>query len=276
MNQTQVVEKIEALWKEKESILQNYHAKSRALEFLKNIISMLNDGKIRACEKRDGIWQTNAYVKQAILLLFKFSDNKIFDSSFGKAYDKINVRFAEGSASEEFKNKNLRVVPGAIIRNGVFIGSKVVIMPSFINIGVWIDDNSMIDSMTTIGSCAQIGKSCHISSGVTIAGVLEPISASPVIIEDNCFIGAGSQISEGVVVREGSVIGAGVILTSSTKIYDKEKGKVLYGSIPPYSVVVPGIVPSDNTHPSLISPIIIKKVSAQTRAKTSINQMLRP
>ncbi|AVP87693.1 2,3,4,5-tetrahydropyridine-2,6-carboxylate N-succinyltransferase [Candidatus Phycorickettsia trachydisci] len=276
MNQTQVVEKIEDLWKEKEAILQNYHAKTKALEFLKNIISMLNEGKIRACEKREGVWQTNVYVKQAILLLFKFADNKVFDSPFGKGYDKIDARFGESSPHEEFKNRNLRIVPGAIIRNGVFIGSKVIIMPSFVNIGVWIDDNSMIDSMATIGSCAQIGKSCHISSCVTIGGVLEPINANPVIVEDNCFIGAGSQISEGVVVGEGSVVGAGVILTSSTKIYDKETGEVLYGAVPPYSVVVPGIVPSNNSIISLISPIIIKKVTAQTRVKTSINQMLRP
>lgn len=276
MNQTQVIAKIEKLWEEKEAILHNSDEKGKALEFLRYVISMLNDGKIRACEKMAGVWQTNTYVKQAILLLFKFSGNKLFDSPFGKAYDKIDVRFTEGEAEEDFKNRNLRVVPGAVIRNGVFIGSKVIIMPSFINIGVWIDDNSMVDSMTTIGSCAQVGKSCHISSGVTIGGVLEPINANPVIVEDNCFIGAGSQISEGVIIGEGSVIGAGVVLTSSTKIYDKETGEVLYGLVPPYSVVVSGIMPSDENSPSLISPIIIKKVNAKTRAKTSINQMLRP
>lgn len=275
MNQTQVIAKIQKLWEEKEAILQNSNEKSKALEFLSHITTMLNDGKIRACEKRGGNWQTNTYVKQAILLLFKFSDNKLFDSPFGKAYDKIDVRFAEGSAEEDFKNRGLRIVPGAVTRNGVFIGSKVIIMPSFVNIGVWIDDNSMIDSMTTIGSCAQVGKSCHISSGVTIGGVLEPINANPVIVEDNCFIGAGSQISEGVIIGEGSVIGAGVVLTSSTKIYEKETGEVLYGSIPPYSVVVAGIMPSENNTPSLISPIIIKKVNAKTKAKTSINQTLR-
>lgn len=276
MNQTQVIAKIEKLWEEKEVILHNSDEKSKALEFLSYVTSMLNDGKMRACEKRGSVWQTNTYVKQAILLLFKFSDNKLFDSPFGKAYDKIDVRFGEGSAEEDFQNRNLRVVPGAVIRNGVFIGSKVIIMPAFINIGVWIDDNSMIDSMTTIGSCAQVGKSCHISSGVTIGGVLEPINANPVIIEDNCFIGAGSQISEGVIVGEGSVVGAGVVLTSSTKIYDKETGEVLYGSIPPYSVVVSGVMSLDKNSPSLISPIIIKKVNAKTRTKTSINQMLRP
>lgn len=275
MNQTQVIAKIEKLWEQKEAILHNSHEKSEALEFLSYVTNMLNDGRIRACEKRGDVWQTNTYVKQAILLLFKFSDSKLFDSSFGKAYDKIDMRFMGGDAEVNFKNRDLRVVPGAIIRNGVFIGSKVIIMPSFVNIGVWIDDNSMIDSMTTIGSCAQIGKSCHISSGVTIGGVLEPINANPVIIEDNCFIGAGSQISEGVIIGEGSVIGAGVVLTSSTKIYDKETGEVLYGSIPSYSVVVPGIMPSENSKPSLISPIIIKKVSVKTSVKTSINQMLR-
>jgi len=276
MNQTQVIEKIEKLWKEKEVILQNYHDRTGALEFLKYVSSMLNEGKMRACEKKRGVWQTNSYVKQAILLLFKLSSNKFFDSPFGKAYDKIEVRFGEASIQKDFEERNLRVVPGAVIRNGVFIGSKVIIMPAFINIGAWIDDNSMIDSMATIGSCVQIGKSCHISSGVTIGGVLEPINANPVIIEDNCFIGSGSQISEGVIIGEGSVIGAGVVLTSSTKIYNKETQEILYGAIPPYSVVVPGVMSSDVSMPSLISPIIIKKVSAQTRAKTSINQMLRP
>src|SRR6476619_5298955 len=213
MNQTEIASRIENIWLNKQEIFTNPNERLEALKFLNFIIDLLNSGKQRACHKQDGTWHVNEHIKKAILLLFSFSENKIFNSSMTTSYDKISLKFGPDFNTEDFAKLGVRIVPGSFIRSGNFIGSNVVIMHSFINIGAYIDDNSMIDSMTTIGSCAQIGKSCHISSGVTIAGVLEPFSQNPVIIEDECFIGSGAQISEGIIIGQGSVIGAGVVLT---------------------------------------------------------------
>jgi|TARA_Y100000389_G_scaffold197604_1_gene232522 2,3,4,5-tetrahydropyridine-2,6-dicarboxylate N-succinyltransferase len=244
-------------------------------------LQMLDQGQIRVCSKENNKWQVNQWVKKAILLSFRLNDNYLshHDSIHGDSinfYDKVPLKFTKWK-EEDFKKAGFRVVSGAIVRHATHIEKNVVLMPSFVNLGAYIDEGTMIDTWATIGSCAQIGKNCHISGGAGIGGVLEPLQANPVIIEDNCFIGARSEIAEGVIVEEGSVISMGVYIGASTKIIDRQSGEIFYGRVPKYSVVVPGSIKSNKgcKDLSLYCATIVKKVDEKTRSKTSINDLLR-
>ncbi len=243
-------------------------------QIVEDVIKGLNEGSCRVAENKNGSWTVNQWVKKAILLSFKFRKNKIVDTGYTKFYDKLNSRFENTDESYLQKN-NIRIVPQAIAREGTFIGENVVLMPSFVNIGAYVDSGTMVDTWVTVGSCAQIGKNVHLSGGVGIGGVLEPLQANPTIIEDNCFIGARSDIVEGVIVRKNSVISMGVYIGQSTKIFDRETGEVTYGEIPEGSVVVSGNLPSKDGKYSLYCAVIVKKVDEKTRSKVGINELLR-
>ncbi|MFP3014837.1 MAG: 2,3,4,5-tetrahydropyridine-2,6-dicarboxylate N-succinyltransferase [Wolbachia sp.] len=263
---------IENIWKNREKF-NDCNLKETARIAIKEVIELLDSGKIRVAEKlSSGEWVVHKWIRQAILLYFLTEENKIIDNT-NCWFDKIGNKFSEWN-EEKFRQLKIRAVPGCFVRRSAYIGTNVVLMPSFINVGAYVDSGTMIDTWSTIGSCAQIGKNCHISGGVGIGGVLEPIQASPVIIEDNCFIGARSEVAEGVVVREGSVLGMGVFIGASTKIIDRETSEVFYGEVPPCSVVVPGSIPSKNNI-STYCAVIVKKVDEKTRPKTSINEILR-
>jgi 2,3,4,5-tetrahydropyridine-2-carboxylate N-succinyltransferase len=240
------------------------------------VIDGLNRGRIRVAERRSvGQWEVNQWVKMAVLLSFRLEDNKVMPAGgFTQFYDKVPSKF-ENWTEADFIEGGFRVVPPAIARRGSFIGKNAVLMPSYVNIGAYVGEGTMVDTWATVGSCAQIGKNVHLSGGVGIGGVLEPIQAGPVIIEDNCFIGARSEVVEGVVIEENSVLSMGVFIGQSTKIYDRETGQIHYGRVPAGSVVVPGSLPSADGKYSLYAAIIVKKVDAQTRAKTAINELLR-
>ncbi|ANB91882.1 2,3,4,5-tetrahydropyridine-2,6-carboxylate N-succinyltransferase [Moraxella ovis] len=241
---------------------------------VEEVLAGLDNGSLRVAEKIDGEWVVHQWVKKAVLLSFKINDNKPMNTGELGFYDKVDTKF-NGWTEEDFKNAGVRVVPPAVARKGSFVGKNVVLMPSYTNIGAYVDEGTMVDTWATVGSCAQIGKNVHLSGGVGIGGVLEPLQANPTIIEDNCFIGARSEIVEGVIVEEGSVISMGVYIGQSTKIYDRETGEIHYGRVPAGSVVVPGNLPSPCGKYSLYAAIIVKKVDAQTRAKTSLNDLLR-
>ncbi|MBA2628996.1 MAG: 2,3,4,5-tetrahydropyridine-2,6-dicarboxylate N-succinyltransferase [Rickettsiaceae bacterium] len=266
---------IEELWQTRDTISKNKDQFAKGKPIIDDIISLLDQGRISVSYKKDGQWLVNEWVKKAILLSFKTSEMRIFDGNFAKWYDKIEPKFANGD-EDQIKQSNSRFVPGAYIRKGAFIGKNVVVMPSFINIGAHVGDGSLIDTWATVGSCAYIGKNCHISGGTGIGGVLEPLQANPVIIEDNCFIGARSEIAEGVLIEEGSVISMGVFIGASTKIVNRSTGEIIFGKIPAYSVVVPGYVPAkEHGIPGLSCAVIVKQVDQKTRQKTSINELLR-
>ena len=237
-------------------------------------IASLNTGELRVAEKSGEDWIVNQWVKKAILVSFKLRENKITDTGYTKFYDKLTSKF-KNIDEEYLKENNIRIVPQAIAREGTYVGKNVVLMPSFMNIGAYVDNGTMVDTWATVGSCAQIGKNVHLSGGVGIGGVLEPLQANPTIIEDNCFIGARSEIVEGVIVKKNSVISMGVYIGQSTKIYDRETGEVSYGVIPEGSVVVSGSLPSKDQKYSLYCAVIVKKVDEKTRSKTSINDLLR-
>ena len=238
------------------------------------VLAGLDSGTLRVAEKAGDEWITHQWVKKAVLLSFRLEDNSVIRDGYTNYFDKVPAKFAQYS-SEDFKAGGFRVVPPAAVRRGAFIGRNVVLMPSYVNIGAYVDESTMVDTWATVGSCAQIGKNVHLSGGVGIGGVLEPLQANPTIIEDNCFVGARSEVVEGVIVGEGSVISMGVYIGQSTKIYDRATGEVSYGRIPPGSVVVSGNLPAkDGTH-SLYCAVIVKRVDAKTRAKTSINDLLR-
>ena len=242
---------------------------------LGRIIAGLNRGTIRVAEKIDGVWTTHQWVKKAVLLYFRTHDNGVMRGAGGANwFDKVPLRFNEFSHSD-FREGGYRVVPPATARTGTFIGRNVVLMPSYVNIGAYVDDGTMVDTWATVGSCAQIGKNVHLSGGVGIGGVLEPLQANPTIIEDGCFIGARSEIVEGVIVEANSVISMGVFIGQSTKIYDRSTGEITYGRVPSGSVVVPGSLPRDGGKYSLSCAVIVKRVDADTRAQTSINDLLR-
>ncbi len=234
----------------------------------------LDSGEYRVAEKVDGQWVTNQWLKKAVLLSFRITGNDTIDSGCFKYFDKVPLKF-DNYKYDDFQKGGYRIVPGATVRSGSFIAPNVVVMPSFINIGAYVDEGTMVDTWATVGSCAQIGKNVHLSGGVGIGGVLEPIQGNPVIIEDNCFIGARSEIVEGVIVEENSVISMGVFIGQSTKIYDRETGEITYGRVPAGSVVVPGNLPSKDGSHSLYCAVIVKKVDAQTRSKTALNDLLR-
>jgi 2,3,4,5-tetrahydropyridine-2-carboxylate N-succinyltransferase len=239
------------------------------------VLAGLNDGRLRVAEKRDGMWVTHQWIKKAVLLYFRTHDNQLVHGAGGAAYfDKVPLRF-DGYTDTRFREGGFRVVPPATARTGSFIGRNVVLMPSFVNIGAYIDEGTMVDTWATVGSCAQIGRNVHLSGGVGIGGVLEPLQANPTIIEDHCFIGARSEVVEGVIVEAYSVISMGVFIGQSTRIYDRSTGEIMYGRVPSGSVVVPGSLPSADGKYSLSCAVIVKRVDAQTRAKTSINDLLR-
>jgi 2,3,4,5-tetrahydropyridine-2-carboxylate N-succinyltransferase len=238
------------------------------------VVEELDAGRLRVAEKVGGEWVTHQWVKMAVLLSFRIRDNVVSDDGVTRCYDKVPTKFADWSDAH-FRAAGFRVVPGAMARKGSFIARNTVLMPSYVNIGAYVDEGTMVDTWATVGSCAQIGKNVHLSGGVGIGGVLEPLQANPTIIEDNCFIGARSEVVEGVIVGEGSVISMGVYIGQSTRIYDRETGEILYGRIPPGSVVVSGNLPSKDGSYSLYCAVIVKKVDAKTRSKTSINELLR-
>jgi len=237
-------------------------------------MALLNSGEARVAEKAADGWKVNEWLKKAVLLFFKLNDNKVIDGAESTFFDKVPLKFT-GYDAERFAKEGMRVVPPATVRTGSFIGKNVVLMPSYVNIGAFVDEGTMVDTWATVGSCAQIGKNVHLSGGVGIGGVLEPLQASPTIIEDNCFIGARSEIVEGVIVEEGAVISMGVYIGQSTRIYDRETGEIHYGRVPAGAVVVPGSLPSKCGTYSLYAAIIVKRVDAKTLAKTGINEILR-
>jgi 2,3,4,5-tetrahydropyridine-2,6-dicarboxylate N-succinyltransferase len=237
-------------------------------------LDLLDGGQARVAEKRGGEWITHQWIKKAVLLSFRLKDNEIMEGGCTHYFDKVDSKFAQFTALD-FQKGGYRVVPPAIARRGSFIAKNAVLMPSYVNIGAYVDEGTMVDTWATVGSCAQIGKNVHLSGGVGIGGVLEPVQANPTIIEDNCFIGARSEIVEGVIVGEGSVISMGVYIGQSTKIYNRDTGEVQYGRIAPGSVVVSGNLPSADGKYSLYCAVIVKQVDAKTRAKTSINELLR-
>jgi len=241
---------------------------------VEQVIDQLDAGRLRVAEKINGTWTTHQWVKKAVLLSFRLDDNRVVRDGYTNYFDKVEPKFADYGAAD-FKAGGFRVVPPAAVRRGAFIARNVVVMPSYVNIGAYVDEGTMVDTWATVGSCAQIGKNVHLSGGVGIGGVLEPVQANPTIIEDNCFIGARSEVVEGVIVGEGSVISMGVYIGQSTRIYNRETGEVLYGRIPPGSVVVSGNLPSADGKYSLYCAVIVKQVDAKTRAKTSINELLR-
>ena len=251
---------------------RNVEAKLK--ESINQVLEMINTGELRIAEKINGEWVTHQWIKKAVLLSFRMEDNAFIKGGFSNYFDKVPSKFADFN-SKDFRNGGFRVVPPATVRKGAFIASNVVLMPSYVNIGAYVDEGTMVDTWATVGSCAQIGKNVHLSGGVGIGGVLEPVQANPTIIEDNCFIGARSEIVEGVIVEENSVISMGVYIGQSTKIYNRETGDVSYGRIPAGSVVVSGSLPSSDGKYSLYCAVIVKQVDAKTRAKTGINELLR-
>ncbi|MEM8814820.1 MAG: 2,3,4,5-tetrahydropyridine-2,6-dicarboxylate N-succinyltransferase [Pseudomonadota bacterium] len=237
-------------------------------------LAMLDSGEARVAEKVDGTWRVNQWLKKAVLLSFRLNDNKLVEGGYSRFFDKVPLKYADYT-EEQFRADGVRVVPDAVVRSGAYVAPDVVLMPSYVNIGAHIDSGSMVDTWATVGSCAQIGRNVHLSGGVGIGGVLEPLQAGPTIIEDDCFIGARSEVVEGVVVEQGSVISMGVYLGQSTRIYDRESGEVSYGRIPAGSVVVSGNLPSKDGLYSLYCAVIVKRVDAKTRAKTGLNELLR-
>lgn len=241
---------------------------------INDVIERLDSGRLRVAEKVDGNWKVNEWVKKAVLLSFRVQDNYVMPGGFTSYFDKVPSKF-ENFTEADFQKGGYRIVPPAAVRKGSYLAPDVIAMPSFVNIGAYVDSGTMIDAWATVGSCAQIGKNVHLSGGAGIGGVLEPLQASPTIIEDNCFIGARSEIVEGVVVEEGAVISMGVFIGQSTRIYDRETGEITYGRVPKGAVVVPGSIPTGDGKCSLYCAVIVKKVDAQTRAKVSLNELLR-
>ena len=250
------------------------NAERRLREAVDEVLAQLDSGKLRVAQKQGSEWVTHQWIKKAVLLSFRIDDNAVIRDGYTNYYDKVPAKFADFS-SKDFRAGGFRVVPPAAVRRGAFIGRNVVLMPSYVNLGAYVDEGTMVDTWATVGSCAQIGKNVHLSGGVGIGGVLEPLQANPTIIEDNCFIGARSEIVEGVILGEGSVISMGVYIGQSTRIYHRESGEVLYGRVPPGSVVVSGNLPAADGKYSLYCAVIVKQVDARTRAKTSINELLR-
>jgi 2,3,4,5-tetrahydropyridine-2-carboxylate N-succinyltransferase len=270
---------IEGAWEKRDQLGAQSRGGER--EAVEAALDLLDGGKARVAEKVDGKWRVNQWLKKAVLLSFRLNDMAPIAGAPGGAawFDKVPSKFAGWDAAR-FKQAGFRAVPGAIVRRSAFIAPGVVLMPSFVNVGAYVDSGTMVDTWATVGSCAQIGKNCHISGGAGIGGVLEPLQAEPVIVEDDCFVGARSEVAEGVIVEQGSVLSMGVYLGASTRIVDRATGEVHVGRVPAYSVVVPGAMPGKplpdgSPGPSLYCAVIVKRVDAQTRAKTSINELLR-
>jgi len=269
--------RIEALWERRDGVSPATTGADR--DDVEAALALLDSGQARVAEPVDGAWRVNTWLKQAVLLSFRLSDSAVIDNGAAPAFDKVPLKF-EGWGQNRFAEAGFRAVPGAVVRRSAYIAPGVVLMPSFVNLGAYVDRGTMIDTWATVGSCAQIGRNCHISGGTGIGGVLEPLQAGPVIIEDDCFIGARSEVAEGVIVERGSVLSMGVFLGASTKIIDRATGEVFVGRVPAYSVVVPGTLPGrpfpDGTPgPGLSCAVIVKRVDERTRSKTSINELLR-
>jgi 2,3,4,5-tetrahydropyridine-2-carboxylate N-succinyltransferase len=270
---------IDAAWEDRESLTASTRGAAR--NAVEAALDGLDSGRLRVAEKTARGWQVHQWLKKAVLLSFRLNDMGVIGGGPGKAawWDKVPSKF-DGWGDNQFRAAGFRAVPGCVVRHSAYIAPNVVLMPSFVNLGAYVDSGTMVDTWATVGSCAQIGKNCHISGGAGIGGVLEPLQAGPVIIEDNCFIGARSEVAEGVVVRTGSVLSMGVFLGASTKIIDRETGEVFQGEVPAYSVVVPGTMPGKpardgSATPGLYCAVIVKRVDEKTRAKTSINELLR-
>jgi 2,3,4,5-tetrahydropyridine-2-carboxylate N-succinyltransferase len=271
MNELRTI--IETSYEQRQTLAPE-NASKELLFAVDEIISMLDQGQLRVAEKVNDEWIVHQWIKKAVLLSFRLHPNQVIDANFCQFYDKVPLKFADYSAAE-FAKTGVRVVPHAMVRRGAFIGKNTVLMPSYVNIGAYIDEGVMVDTWATVGSCAQIGKNVHLSGGAGIGGVLEPLQANPTIIEDNCFIGARSEVVEGVIVERDSVLSMGVYLGQSTKIYNRLTGTVSYGRIPAGSVVVAGSMPSEDGSHSLYCAVIVKQVDEKTRAKVSINELLR-
>ena len=280
MSTSQLQPVIDAAWETRDGVSSTTRGEVR--EAVEAALDGLDSGAYRVAAKDDGVWTVHQWLKKAVLLSFRLNDMKLVPGGPGEGtswFDKVPSKF-EGWGDNRFRDAGFRAVPGAIVRKSAYIAPGVVLMPSFVNLGAHVDSGTMVDTWATVGSCAQIGKNCHISGGAGIGGVLEPLQAGPVIIEDHCFIGARSEVAEGVIVEEGSVLSMGVYIGASTKIIDRTTGEVIYGRVPAYSVVVPGAVPGKplpdgSPGPSLYAAVIVKRVDAKTRAKTSINDLLR-
>ncbi len=261
-------------WNNKDQV--NSKSDKKILDAVSETIELLDAGKIRVAEKKNNEWHVNQWIKKAILLSFRINKMKASKGPYSTWYDKVDGK-TQGWDEKKMIQAGFRYVPNGVIRKGAFIAKNVVLMPSFVNIGAYVDEGSMIDTWASVGSCAQVGKNCHISGGAGIGGVLEPMQANPTIIEDNCFVGARAEIAEGVIIGQGSVLSMGVYIGGSTRIIDRATGKIYYGKVPDYSVIVPGAMPSKNNPdgPSLYCVVIVKKVDEKTRSKTSINDLLR-
>ena len=238
------------------------------------VIDLLDRGELRVAEPADGRWVVHQWVKKAVLLSFRLNDNRVIDGGATRWFDKVPLKHA-GHDEARFREEGVRVVPPAVVRRGAYVARNAVLMPSYVNIGAYVGEGTMVDTWATVGSCAQIGRNVHLSGGVGIGGVLEPLQANPTIIEDDCFIGARSEVVEGVIVERGAVLSMGVYLGQSTRIYDRERDEVSYGRVPAGAVVVPGSLPASNGRYSLYCAVIVKRVDAQTRAKVGINELLR-
>lgn len=254
--------------------LSPQHSSPEIKNAVDEVIELLDKGKVRIAEKMNGQWHIHQWLKKAILLYFCIHDNKVISAVFTQFFDKVPLKFAQ-QTNNEFFSAGVRIVPPAIARKGAYIAPNAILMPSYVNIGAYIDSGTMVDTWATVGSCAQIGKNVHISGGAGIGGVLEPLQANPTIIEDNCFIGARSEIVEGVIVEEGAVISMGVFIGQSTRIYHRETGEIIYGRVPAGSVVVPGNLPSADGKYSLYCAVIVKQVDTKTHNKVSLNELLR-
>ena len=259
---------------EQRQTLSMHNAAPELIAAVNEVLSCLDNGQYRVAEKTDGEWVVHQWIKKAVLLSFKLFPNQVVDAGFCQFYDKVPLKY-QGYTNEQFQQSGVRVVPHAMVRKGAYIAKNVVLMPSYVNVGAYVDEGTMVDTWVTVGSCAQIGKNVHLSGGVGIGGVLEPVQANPTIIEDNVFVGARSEIVEGVIVEEDAVISMGVFIGQSTKIYNRETGEISYGRIPAGSVVVPGSLPSADGKYSLNCAVIVKQVDAKTRSKVGINELLR-
>ncbi|MEW6689653.1 MAG: 2,3,4,5-tetrahydropyridine-2,6-dicarboxylate N-succinyltransferase [Pseudomonadota bacterium] len=264
---------IEQAWEGRTGITPA-NASRELRDAVEEVIAGLDSGSLRVAEKINGSWTTHQWIKKAVLLSFRLEDNRVMQGGATSYYDKVSSKFSSFTEAD-FKKSGVRVVPPAMARRGAYIAKNVVLMPSYVNIGAYVDEGTMVDTWATVGSCAQIGRNVHLSGGVGIGGVLEPVQAGPVVIEDNCFVGARSEVVEGVIVEENSVLSMGVYIGQSTKIFDRETGEILYGRVPAGSVVVPGTLPSGDRSCALYCAVIVKKVDARTRAKTSLNELLR-
>lgn len=269
-----LVRTIEEAWDARDSL--GVSTRGSVRDAVEESLEGLDSGRFRVAEKSGGEWHVHQWLKKAVLLSFRLHDVEEISGGPGGGnwWDKVGSKFRDWNA-ERFREAGFRAVPGALVRRSAFIGRGVVLMPCFVNVGAHVGDNTMVDTWATVGSCAQIGRSCHISGGAGIGGVLEPLQMGPVIVEDNCFIGARSEVAEGVIVGEGAVLSMGVFVGQSTKIVDRETGEICYGRVPPYSVVVPGVLPHAPDRPGLACAVIVKRVDARTRAKTAINELLR-